>query len=97
MFFSASSYLNRLLFLFLIYERPLSAKRFIRGSVPLALVSLRSKSCAGLFMRTRIRDPMEKAALLECFNEEFLGRVRQPCCRCVGVAIGHEPTRPGYL
>jgi hypothetical protein len=56
----------------LIYERQLSVKRFILGSVLLgcSLVSLRSKSCAGLFMRTADRDPAEKAALLEWFNED---------------------------
>jgi hypothetical protein len=56
----------------LLYKRQLSVKRFIPGSVLLGcpLVSLRSKSCAGLLIRTLDRNPMEKAALLECFNEE---------------------------
>jgi hypothetical protein len=56
----------------LIYERQLSAKGFILGSVRLgcSVISLRSKSCAGLFMRTADRNPEEKATLLECFNEE---------------------------
>jgi len=56
----------------LLYKRQLSAKRFILGSVLLgcSVISLRSKSCAGLFMRTADRDLAEKAALLEGFNEE---------------------------
>jgi hypothetical protein len=56
----------------LLNERQLSVKRFIPSSVLLGcpLVSLHSKSCAGLLMRTPDRNPMEKAALLECFNEE---------------------------
>jgi hypothetical protein len=56
----------------LLYERQLSVKRFIPGFVLLGcpLVSLRSKSCAGLLMRTPDRNPMEKAALLEWFNED---------------------------
>ncbi len=55
----------------LLYERQLSVKRFIPGSVlfDCPLVSLRSKSCAGLLMRAPNRNPMEKAALLEWFNE----------------------------
>jgi hypothetical protein len=56
----------------LLYERQLSVKRFIPGSVLLGcpLVSLRSKSCARLLIRTPGRNPMEKAALLEWFNED---------------------------
>ena len=56
-----------------MYERQLIAKRFIPGSALLvcSVVSLRSKSCAGLFMRMVDRNPMEKAALLEGFNEEI--------------------------
>ena len=55
-----------------LYERQRSAKRFIPGSVLLvrSVVSLRSKSCAGLFMRTADHNPTEKAALLERFNEK---------------------------
>jgi hypothetical protein len=55
-----------------MYQRQLIAKRFIPGSAPLdySVVSLRSKFCAGLFMRTADRNPMEKAVLLERFNEE---------------------------
>ncbi len=51
----------------LFYERQLSAKGFIPGSVLLGcyVISLRSKSCAGLFMRKTDRDPEEKTALLE--------------------------------
>jgi hypothetical protein len=57
----------------LLYERQLSVKRFIPGSVlfDCSLVSLRSKSCAGLLMRAPNRNPMEKAALLEWFNENI--------------------------
>jgi len=73
----------------LLYERQLSAKGFILGSVLLgcSVISLRSKSCAGLFMRTADRDPEEKTALLEWANEETSEGVRQHCCRCAGVAI----------
>jgi len=83
----------------LLYERQLSGKRFILGYVLLgcSVNSLRSKSCAGLFMRMADRDPAEKAVLLECFNEEARERVRQPCFRCVGVAIGHGPNRHNYF
>ena len=56
-----------------------------------SVVSVRSKSYAGLFIRTADRDPMEKAALLECFNEQVCEEVRQHCCKCVGVAMGHKP------
>ena len=63
------------LFMYLSYlgRRQLSARGFILGSVlpSPSLVFLRSKSCAGLFMSTADRNPMEKAALLECFNEKI--------------------------
>ena len=48
-------------------------------------------------MRTADYDLMEKAELLECFNEEFLKDVRQPCCRCVGVAIDNGLVRQAYF
>jgi hypothetical protein len=56
----------------LLYERQRYAKRFILGPVLLdrSLVSLRSKFCAGLFMRTAECESAGKAPLLECFNEE---------------------------
>ena len=55
------------------YESQLSARGFIPGSAlpSRSLVFLRSKSCAGLSMRTEDRNPMEKATLLECFNEKI--------------------------
>jgi len=57
----------------LVYERQLSTKRFILDSVLLgcSVISLRSKSYAGLFMRRADHDPAEKTALLEGFNEEI--------------------------
>jgi len=58
--------------LVLLCERQLSAKRFTLGPVLLdrSLISLRSKFCAGLFMRTAECESAGKATLLECFNEE---------------------------
>jgi len=51
----------------LLYERQRSAKRFTLGSILLgcSIISLRSKSCAGSFMRTADRNHEEKTALLE--------------------------------
>ena len=48
-------------------------------------------------MRTADRNHEEKAALLECFNEQVSEGVRQLCCRCVGVAIGHQAQLPHLL
>jgi len=55
----------------LLCERPLSAKRFILGSgfLDCSIYSLRSKSCAGLFMRAEDRNHEEKTVLLEQSNE----------------------------
>jgi hypothetical protein len=72
MSFSAWSVSSGFRFCILSCKRQLFGKRFILGSVLLdgPPVSLRSKYCAELFMRTAERDLAGKAALLECFNEE---------------------------
>ncbi len=48
-------------------------------------------------MRMADRNPMEKAALLEWLNEDFGEGVRQPCCRCVVVAIKQQAESPHLL
>ena len=45
-------------------------------------------------MRTGEHDHEEKTALLKCANEEIYDGVRQPCCRCGGVAIWHPAQLP---
>ena len=45
-------------------------------------------------MRTEEHDHEEKTALLKCANEEIYDGVRQPCCRCGGVAIWHPAQLP---
>jgi|APFre7841882590_1041340.scaffolds.fasta_scaffold03280_4 hypothetical protein len=72
MFLSTWSVSSGFRYCVLSCKRQRSGKRFILGSVPLdgPPVSLPSKYCAGLFMRTAGRDLAGKAALLECFNEE---------------------------
>ena len=48
-------------------------------------------------MRMVDRNLMEKAALLEWFNEGLGEGVRQPCCRCVVVAIEQQTESPHLL
>ena len=48
-------------------------------------------------MRMADRNLMEKAALLEWFNEDLREGVRQPCCRCVGMAIEQQAQSPHLL
>ena len=48
-------------------------------------------------MRMADRNLMEKAALLEWLNEDLGEGVRQPCCRCVVVAIEQQAELPHLL
>ena len=48
-------------------------------------------------MRMADRNLMEKAALLEWFNEDLREGVRQPCYRCVGMAIDQQSQSPHLL
>jgi len=48
-------------------------------------------------MRMADRNLMEKAALLEWINEDLREGVRQPCRRCVGMAIEQQAQLPHLL
>ena len=48
-------------------------------------------------MRMADRNLMEKAALLEWFNEDLREGVRQPCRRCEGMAIEQQAQLPHLL